>query len=131
MAVTSIPRVINLNRHPADSDYVVLRPHVTIDGVVLTRGDRLPAHSPIRRSARRLEILCKQRVLSPQLVAATPAQAPSAKTPAASAAPPTTPLDVSTATVKELQNLCQQLGLKAHGNRNMLIKRLQQYQATA
>jgi hypothetical protein len=129
VVVTSIPRAANPYSHPTDGVFVCIRPQTLIGGVTLHRGDSLPADSPLRKSARRLEQLCRQRVLAPQLEAVRPAQAPNVATAPVEAATPN--VDYRSLSVAELRDLCVSLGLKTHGNRFMLAKRLQQHQAAA
>ena len=126
-----VQRADNLHRHPVGADYVVIRPKVLIGGVHLRNGDHLPVDSPIRQQSRRLELLCRQRVLRPERGMVKPAQAPIPEVVATVAATTATKVDYSVMTVKELRAKCELLSLKTYGNRATLSKRLRQSLATA
>jgi hypothetical protein len=125
--ISSIPLTPHPYRFPVDADYVCLRPAVTLGGVTLRKGDRLPEDSPIRKLSRRLEILCEQRVLAP--IQGTPPSGEDAsdRGPASSSAPSREEADYDSMSVAQLRKSCEQLGLPTHGNRLMLLGRIRKH----
>lgn len=119
-----IPRADSPFAHAADSDFTVIRPELTVDGITYKMGDKLRADASLRNMPRRLEVLCKHRVLAPVLAPAAKASpTKESKTSRGKTKLETKP-DYASMKRIELRRLLKKRGLDHLGNRNALTARL-------
>ncbi len=110
-----------------DSDYVILK-EMLVNGMKLSHGDHLPSDSPLRDNPKRLETLCRLRMLAPISLVAEPAKVSTAKpTPQAKeevATPNTPKVDVDAFSFAQMLKECKRLKLKTNGTKQELRERL-------
>lgn len=114
--------------YPEGTAYRVLRA-MTVNGVQLQPGDLLPADSPIRKMADRVQALVRLRWLAAEVEMATATPPPASPAPVVDSAPAEASaepsmIDISAMTGPQLIRKCRELGLKTSGSKQVLRKRL-------
>lgn len=111
-----MPATASIGHHstlyPPDGRYRVLKSS-QIDGVLLRTGDELPAESGLRQNPRRIETLCRLRVLAP--VTALHEKANPGIGPAE---------NLDTLTNEQLRDRLRKKGLDVRGSKLELVARL-------